>query len=533
MSPLVVVKKKINGTYFLSEAVVDSKWHKLWVETAYINKKGVTQVEMMPGENRTPASTSEPHLASPPISSIAENEAIVNETEAQQRNEFSDKNLQFSVREEDPPKKTILGYKVFVVFENKPGELYPPMVANPGGEATPVGVWLNADAAPRAADSKTGRMQVQAGGKGTQASKQQLAYRPGWHLGDLPMATQFARMNPDTGKKELFPANFVWAECDCAADIDYQDEAMSYGYNKNGKFQHSLAGLPRLPREADGTAGYYRYRTNPRPDTVPWIITGAMKVHRILDDAETDAILRDAGVEPMARQGGPIDLEKYGFKRGVVDEISQTLKPKNGLKLSVRDQFATDYDQWANNGRDDNAIIEVGTTPDVLQDLGARKKKTVMQGASINHAMKGHPEMTDALMKQVPDALENPVIVLKSRVAPNTNNPGDRPQTVVVYGDLTDSNGYPILMAVNMKFSRSSLGPDSASVLMALAKTYLARGGFEFQINVVDQETLQKARKNPEAYGDLVVRIGGYSDYFVRLTPEMQEEIILRTAHGL
>ena len=31
----------------------------------------------------------------------------------------------------------------------------------------------------------------------------------------------------------------------------------------------------------------------------------------------------------------------------------------------------------------------------------------------------------------------------------------------------------------------------------------------------------------------LVVRIGGYSDYFVRLTPEMQEEIILRTAHGL
>lgn len=226
-SPLVVLKKKINGTYFLSEAVVDSKWHKLWIETAYINKKGVTQVEMMPGENRTPASTSEPHLASPPASSIAENEAVVNETEVQQRNEFSDKNLQFSIRDEDPPKKTIRGYKVFVVFENKPGELYPPMVANPGGEATPVGVWLNADAAPRAADSKTGRMQVQAGGKGTQASKQQLAYRPGWHLGDLPMATQFARMNPETGKKELFPANFVWAECDCAADIDYQDEAMS------------------------------------------------------------------------------------------------------------------------------------------------------------------------------------------------------------------------------------------------------------------------------------------------------------------
>ena len=58
----------------------------------------------------------------------------------------------------------------------------------------------------------------------------------------------------------------------------------------------------------------------------------------------------------------------------------------------------------------------------------------------------------------------------------------------------------------------------------------LLAGGLWFRFS---PETLQKARKNPEAYGDLVVRIGGYSDYFVRLTPEMQEEIILRTAHGL
>lgn len=232
---------------------------------------------------------------------------------------FPTDGIQYSLREEPDPVNTIKGYKVFVVFDNKPGELYPPMVANPGGDSTPVGVWLNADAAPRGADSKTGRAQVQAGGKGTQASKMSLAYRPGWHLGDLPMATQFLRKNPETGKKELFPANFVWAECECAADHDYQEEAMSYGYTKNGKFQHSLAGLPRLPREEDGTAGYYRYRTNPNPDTVPWIITGAMKVTRILDDAETDAILRDAGVEPIPRQGGPIDLEKYGLAAGNVE----------------------------------------------------------------------------------------------------------------------------------------------------------------------------------------------------------------------
>ena len=88
-------------------------------------------------------------------------------------------------------------------------------------------------------------------------------------------------------------------------------------------------------------------------------------------------------------------------------------------------------------------------------------------------------------------------------------------------------------VAVNMKFLKSSLGAQSVDTLMVLVRTYLLRGGFEIQINVVDQETLQNARRRPEAYQDLVVRIGGYSDYFVRLSPEMQEEVILRTAHSL
>ena len=91
--------------------------------------------------------------------------------------------------------------------------------------------------------SKTGRAQVQAGGKGTNAAKGSLAFRPGWHLGDIPLAKQFARKNPDTGVKDLFPADFVWAECEYAMDVDYQEEAMSYGYTENGKFRHSYACL--------------------------------------------------------------------------------------------------------------------------------------------------------------------------------------------------------------------------------------------------------------------------------------------------
>lgn len=225
--------------------------------------------------------------------------------EKQQTKEFSDAGTKFSIREEAPPVKTGIAYKVFFV---KDGKLYPPMVANPGGADTPIGVWLNADVGAAAPDSKTGRQQVKAGGKGTQGGSGSLAFRPGWHLGDIPRASQFDRLNQATGKKELFPENFVWAECEYAKDVDYQKEAMSYGYTENGKYRHSYAGLPRIPKD-----GYYRYRTNPNPETVPWVITGAMKVNRLLSDAEVNSILEKNGVAPVHRQGGDVSLEDLGF----------------------------------------------------------------------------------------------------------------------------------------------------------------------------------------------------------------------------
>lgn len=278
---------------------------------------------------------------------------------------IDDENVKYSIREDDPPRKTVKGYKVFVV---KNGKLYPPMVANPGGADTPVGVWLDADEGVRAGESKTGRPQVKAGGKGTQGGSGKLAYRPGWHLGEAPMATQFARLNKETGEKELFPENFVWAECEVAADHDYQDEAMSYGYSENGKFRHAYAGLPRIPKD-----GMYRYRTNPDPSTVPWIISGSMKVTKILSDAEVDEILRSNATvsetapedksklwvdssdgdtlkywyggkkewrkAPVVRKGGKKTLEELGISNEAEIGVTRfSLKDSDGRELSEGQQ---------------------------------------------------------------------------------------------------------------------------------------------------------------------------------------------------
>lgn len=88
-------------------------------------------------------------------------------------------------------------------------------------------------------------------------------------------------------------------------------------------------------------------------------------------------------------------------------------------------------------------------------------------------------------------------------------------------------------VAVNMKFSKSMLGQGSQNAMKVLIKTYMQRGGFEIQINVTDKETLEKAILTPDKYRDLVVRIGGYSDYFVTLSHEMQQEVLLRTEHRI
>ena len=258
-------------------------------------------------------------------------QAYVKTANGEVTNSETGEDVSFSLRQKPEPKKKGIGYKVFVL---KDGKLYPPMVANPDGAATPVGVWLDADAAPIAGESKTGRPQVKQGGKGTQGGSGKLAYRPGWHLGVIPYAIQFNRKDAE-GNKTLFPKNFVFAEVEYAADVDYQEEARQEGINPSGKYQHSLAGLKHLP-----TDGYYMYRTNPNPETDPWVITGAMKVNRILTRAEQAELVKNAGREPQQIQEGDIVTDD------VVNSINQEIADAPKFSLKVYHGSGADFTEF-------------------------------------------------------------------------------------------------------------------------------------------------------------------------------------------
>ena len=86
-------------------------------------------------------------------------------------------------------------------------------------------------------------------------------------------------------------------------------------------------------------------------------------------------------------------------------------------------------------------------------------------------------------------------------------------------------------MVVNIKFGKDQLEGVKRENFLTLLRAFLARGGMELQVNVVDRATLEDAKAHPEAHRDLLVRIGGYSDYFTRLSPALQQEIIDRTEY--
>ena len=83
---------------------------------------------------------------------------------------------------------------------------------------------------------------------------------------------------------------------------------------------------------------------------------------------------------------------------------------------------------------------------------------------------------------------------------------------------------------LNQKYSPSVFKDDEKRAkLAALIRVYFARGGQEMQVNSVSRETLKDAMEHPENYKSLVVRVSGFSAFYVTLDREVQEDILKRT----
>ena len=85
---------------------------------------------------------------------------------------------------------------------------------------------------------------------------------------------------------------------------------------------------------------------------------------------------------------------------------------------------------------------------------------------------------------------------------------------------------------LNQKFSASIFSSEaSIDKLIAYTEAYMSTGGSHIQFNIVDSEQLKEAKTKPDEFSDLIVRIGGFSAYFVQLSSAIQDDVIHRSEH--
>ena len=112
----------------------------------------------------------------------------------------------------------------------------------------------------------------------------------------------------------------------------------------------------------------------------------------------------------------------------------------------------------------------------------------------------------------------------------DTHGPTALLKSVLHYDQTEVTSGF----VLNLKFDKALFATDKGkNGFVGLVKTYFAYGGQQVQVNVLDEDELLDAQQNPDAHRDLIVRVGGYSDYFNNLTRDLQNNVIARTGHKL
>ena len=228
------------------------------------------------------------------------------------------------------PKKTVKAYKLFRVNPKQPGKLFPLFVN--ANEPVEIGQWQ---------DAQIGEM---AGNK-VKSKIGPLAFRPGWHAGDVPVATHIGEnsdpVNRPNMPPDVRPDNHVWAEVEMPDDVDWQSVANERGTNAKGRVVPVKAHITdQIPK-----GGHYRYKTNSNM-TGNWLIGGSMKVNRVLSDKEVKAINKAAGVADLPR-ANPFDPKKFGFAKG--GSVSTLILPdyiKNEEIANYRDPQSTKIHDW-------------------------------------------------------------------------------------------------------------------------------------------------------------------------------------------
>jgi len=307
-------------------------------------------------------------------------------------------------RRPKPMKEPVNVVKAYKLFNYKDGQIYPLFVE--GATPIPTGEWIKATD-PRTEGAKgffmgaNGKPYVKAttGGRVNVSPEeaqrladlgviknpdvkaiQGVAFRPGFHSGDLPMAPHIGgKTSKKLSRPDFRKDDQVWAEIEVPADFDWQTIANANARTKaNGELDVTTADITdQMPEN-----GYYRYKTNPNMFE-NWMISGGIKVTKILTDKESRAISEAAGVSDLPRREGYVDPverdfgESPAFSRNISSLGGDNVRSQRGRDGRGRDQargVAPTEDQGASRTPLEGAPIRAGATgPDPAVNAAAER----------------------------------------------------------------------------------------------------------------------------------------------------------------
>lgn len=204
-----------------------------------------------------------------------------------------------------------------------------------------------------------------------------------------------------------------------------------------------------------------------------------------------------------------LDANWEGF-----DELHRDCQkaPKYGNNDDYADSLAAEvYDRYAKSISSYDTICEGKGVPNAIS-ITAHQPGGKSVGATPDGRYKGE-------------------ILADASMSPAQGRDTTSPTAAFSSAMKIDQDAYQATL-MNMKFHPSALKTEEdLRKLAKLIKIYLTNGGKHIQFNIVSKETLLAAQNIPDQHRDLVVRVAGYSAYFVLLTPTMQQEIIDRTSY--
>lgn len=162
------------------------------------------------------------------------------------------------------------------------------------------------------------------------------------------------------------------------------------------------------------------------------------------DEGRIIAALKDELATLQERFADALYDASETFKKTDVSQMETSERVKNQARI----EYQQEIDQWKRDGMPDGELFVLGYTGDVLQGLGAIESDIYMLGDKMKTILADHTEMTLEEIKKIPQILEDPILILKSRNVGRGNRDNTR---LVIFGAVKATNGKPVLSVLDIR----------------------------------------------------------------------------------